>query len=127
MKKVTVLAAAIALLGVASIDANAQSTQQEQTQQTQTQQEQQSAPAQGAEGQREKITEDQLPEPIKEALKSDTYKDWKVSEINKVTPAATAEGAEGSGKIVYEVTFTNAEGQSGVARFDETGKPASSK
>ncbi|MCC9135821.1 hypothetical protein ACFSKU_17505 [Pontibacter silvestris] len=131
MKKVTFLAAAIALLGVASVDANAQATQEEQTQQTQqtqTQQEQIGAQAQteSAEGKKEKITEDQLPEPIKQALKSDTYKDWTVSEINKVSPAA-GEGSQEAGKIVYEVTFTNTEGQSGVARFDETGKPASTK
>ncbi|GAB3536714.1 hypothetical protein GCM10027443_27740 [Pontibacter brevis] len=112
MNKVTFLAAAIALFGVSSLDANAQtSTQQGQTPTTQ----------QGQEEKKEKVTKDQLPAPVKAALESDTYKDWTVEEIHKVTPA------EGSaeGKAVYEVTMANAQGQKGVVRMNERGGDAS--
>ncbi|MCC9136883.1 hypothetical protein ACFSKU_04945 [Pontibacter silvestris] len=117
MKKVTFLAAAIALLGVASVDANAQTTQQEQTQQTQPTEQK----AEGAN--KVKVAQDELPEPVKTALKSDVYKDWTVGDIYKVSPA---EG-DTEGKVVYEVNMTNAQGQSGVVKMDEKGGDASSK
>ncbi|RDV16039.1 hypothetical protein DXT99_06645 [Pontibacter diazotrophicus] len=111
MKKTTFLAAAIALLGLSSLDASAQaSTQQAQTPVTQEQEEK-----------KEKVTQDQLPEPVKAALQSDTYKDWTVGEIHKVVPAT----GETEGSAVYEVTMTNAEGQTGVVRMNEKGGDAS--
>ena len=111
MKKVTFLAAAIAVLGVTSFNANAQ-TQAEQGQ-TQTEQ-------QGQEG-KEKVAQDQLPDAVQTALKSDTYKDWTVGDIYKVAPA------DANGKVVYEVNLTNAQGQSGIVRMDEKGGDASEK
>lgn len=117
MKKVTFFAAAIALLGIASVDANAQSTQQEQTQQTQP------AEQQAQDNGKVKVTQEELPEPVKSALKSDVYKDWTVGDIYKVSPA------EGSteGQIVYEINMTNAQGQAGVVKMNEKGGDASSK
>jgi len=113
MKKVTFLAAAIALLGITSLDANAQTS----TQQSQPQTEQ------GQEGNKEKVTQDQLPAPVQTALKSDTYKDWTIGDIYKVAPAA----GDTAGKTVYEVTMTNAQGQTGMVRMDEKGGDASEK
>ena len=111
MKKITFLAAAVALIGMSSVEANAQSATgaQQQTQATQQQEN------------KEKVTQDQLPEPVKTALASDTYKDWTVGDIHKVAPA---EGAA-DGKVVYEITMTNAQGQTGSVKLDESGKDAS--
>jgi hypothetical protein len=108
MKKTTFIAAAIALLGVTSINANAQTATQatEQTQQ---------------ETNKEKVTREQLPEPIKTVLADDTYKDWTIGDIYKVKPEKGAKKA----KVVYEVNLTNAAGQSGTLLLDETGKDAS--
>jgi hypothetical protein len=117
MKKATFLAAAIALLGVTSIDANAQTQTAEQGQGQQTEQQGQE------EANKEKVTQDQLPAPVQAALKSDTYKDWTVGDIYKVAPA---EG-DATGKVVYEVNLTNAQGQSGIVRMDEKGGDASEK
>ncbi|GHA81298.1 hypothetical protein [Pontibacter akesuensis] len=115
MKKVTVLAAAIATLGLFATEASAQTT----TPQTAAQQGQ----TQGQEEKKEKVTQDQLPEPVKAALKSDTYKDWTVGEIYKVAPAEGQAGAV----AVYEVMLTNAQGQQGSIRIDEKGADASAK
>ena len=114
MKRVTFLAAAIAVLGLTSTGANAQTS----TQQAPTQAEQQ-----GQEGKKEKVTQDQLPAAVQTALKSDTYKDWKVGDIYKVAPA---EGDE-AGKTVYEVAMTNAQGQTGVIKMDEKGGDAAAE
>ncbi len=65
------------------------------------------------------MTQDQLPAAVQTALKNDTYKDWTVSEINKVAPAA------GKTKAVYEITLTNAEGQKGIVKMTEDGGDAS--
>jgi carboxypeptidase C (cathepsin A) len=111
MKKITFLAAAIALIGMTSVDANAQTATDAQ-QQTPTTQQQDN---------KEKVTQEQLPEPVKTALTSDTYKDWTVGDIYKVAPA---EG-QADAKVVYEVTMTNAQGQTGALRLDEEGKDAS--
>ena len=112
MKKASFLAAAIAVLGFTSLDASAQTT-------TTTQQEQ--TPAAQQEEKKEKVVQDQLPAPVQSALKSDTYKDWTIGDIYKVAPAAGA--AEGT--AVYEVTMTNAQGQTGVVRMNEKGGDAS--
>lgn len=104
------------MLGFASLDAVAQTQGQNQGQQQQQQTEQQ------AEGNRELVTQDQLPEAVKNALKSDVYKDWTVGEIYKITPEEGAANAE----VVYEITMTNAEGQEGVVRMNEKGGAADS-
>ena len=106
MKKTSFIAAAIALSGFAFLDAGAQTSNQ-LTQDAQ----------QGQKEQKEKVTKDQLPEPVKAALKSETYKNWTVGDIHKVVPAA--------GKAIYEVTMTNAQGQTGVVSMNERGRDAS--
>ena len=112
MKKMTFLAAAIALLGMSSLEASAQSSvPQDQTQ----------AAQQGQEEKKEKVTQDQLPEPVKAALKSDTYKDWTVGDIYMIKPAA----GDAEGAVVYEVAMTNAQGQTGFVRMNERGGDAS--
>ncbi|TPE44889.1 hypothetical protein [Pontibacter mangrovi] len=120
MKKATFFAAAIAILGFTSLEANAQ-TQQGQTQ-TQGQQQGEQMQEQNANENREAVTQDQLPEAVQNALKSDVYKDWTVGEIYKVTPTEGAANAE----AVYEIKMTNAEGQSGVVRMNEKGGAADS-
>lgn len=110
MKKVFFLAA-FAVTGLTSLEASAQtSTQQEQN------------PAMQQEEKKEKVMQDQLPQPVQTALKSDTYKDWTVGEIYKIAPASVAEG-----KAIYEVTMTNAQGQTGTVRMNEKGGDASTK
>ncbi|GAB3537206.1 hypothetical protein GCM10027443_29640 [Pontibacter brevis] len=99
---------------MSSLEANAQTT---------TPQEQTPAAQQGQEENREKVTQDQLPEPVKAALKSDTYKDWTVGDIYVIKPAAGAT----EGAVVYEVMMTNAQGQTGTVRMDEKGGDASKK
>jgi uncharacterized protein YpmB len=113
MKKITVLAAAIALVGFTSVDTFAQSNTQQTTTQQQNTMQQQQAPAQ--EANKEKITQEQLPQSIQDALSNEKFKDWTVSEIYKI--AAAAEGA----KPTYEVQFTNGTDQRAVARFNEDG------
>ncbi|MFD2246483.1 hypothetical protein [Pontibacter ruber] len=107
MKKATFIAAAIALLGVTSINANAQTATQatEQTQQDTN---------------KEKVTQEQLPEPVKAVLSHETYKDWTVGDIYKVKPEKGAKA-----KALYEISLTNAAGQSGTLLLDEAGKDAS--
>ncbi|AKD03080.1 hypothetical protein POKO110462_09830 [Pontibacter korlensis] len=122
MKKATFFAAAIAILGFTSLDANAQMQGQGQQGQTQTQGQQGQQTGQTQEGNREQVTQDQLPEAIQNALKSDVYKEWTVGEIYKVTPT---EGAANS-EVVYEVRMTNASGQAGVVRLNEKGGAADS-
>ena len=111
MKKVTFLAGAIALLGAASLDASAQ---------TSTPQEQASAAQQGQEEKKEKVTQDQLPEPVKTALQGEAYKDWTVGEIHRIAPSA----GDAAAVAVYEVSMTNAQGQQGTLRIDEKGAEA---
>lgn len=106
MKKTPFLAAAIALSGFALLNATAQSSSQ-QTQASLHEQEEK----------KEKITKDQLPEPVKKALKSDTYKYWTVGDIHKIVRA--------EGKAVYEVTMTNGQSQTGVVLMNERGGDAS--
>ena len=110
MKKTTILVAAIALLGVTSVDTLAQGTQ------TSTQQ----TPVQAQEAAKEKIAAEQLPQPIKDALAKETYQTWTVSEVYKV---AAAEGT----KPTYEVQFTNSTDERAIARFNEDGTPIKSK
>lgn len=119
MKKLTFVAAAFAFIGFASVDASAQTTTQQTTQTTQTAQTDSTAAAPA----KETITKEQLPEPVKAALAHEAYKDWTVSEIYKVAPAA---GAADS-KVVYEFIMTNKEGKKGRVRLDETGKDAPAK
>ena len=114
MKKVTVLAAAIALFGFTAIEANAQTQNTEQPtteQQSSTQQPSAQTPAE----EREKVTQESLPAPVQEVLKQDALKDWQVSEIYKI--AAAAEGE----KTQYEVFFTNAQQEKAKIRVDEAG------
>ena len=124
MKKITFVAAAFAFVGFFSNEASAQTTtpQQDQTQ-TQTQPAQAQTQLAQEAGNKEKVAQDQLPEAVKTTLASDVYKDWKVGDIYKVAPAAGAADA----KVVYEVTMTNAQGQTGSVMLDEAGQDASGK
>ncbi|OKL40940.1 hypothetical protein [Pontibacter flavimaris] len=116
MKKVTVLAFAFAAFGLISTEATAQTQTNPSTQQSP--QSEQVQPQQDAN--KQQITQEELPEGVKQALQNDALKDWQVSEVYKVAPDAAA-GAEA--KSTYEIFFTNAEQKKAVARFDETGKP----
>ncbi|MCC9135117.1 hypothetical protein ACFSKU_18495 [Pontibacter silvestris] len=110
MKKVIFIATAIAFLRVTSTDASAQQVQ-EQTQQAQ-------AIEQNMQDENKvKVSQYELPEPVKTSLKCDVYKNWTVGDIYKVLPT---EG-DAEGKIVYEVNMTNAEGQPGIVRINEKG------
>ncbi|WP_373422641.1 hypothetical protein [Pontibacter ummariensis] len=71
---------------------------------------------------KQKITEEELPDAVKQSLKSDNLKDWQVSEVYKVAPDAQTPDA----RPTYEVRFTNAKQEQAVARFDEAGKPLAS-
>lgn len=110
MKKVTFLAAAIALLGFTSIDANAQAPQAAEQAQQKT-------------DNKEKVTKEQLPAPVKAVLDHEAYKEWTVGDIYKVK---SAEGAANA-KVLYEIALTNKEGQTGTILLDETGKDASTE
>ena len=116
MKKVTFLAVAIAVLGMTSMDANAQASTQGNQAATQGQQ-------QATNENKEKITKDELPESVKTVLEHDNYEGWTVGEIYKVKPA---EGAQDN-KVVYEINLTNAEGQAGTLVLDEAGKAVASR
>lgn len=117
MKKVTFIAAAIALLGFTSIDANAQTATQAAEQSQATEQTPQQAEN------KEKVTKDKLPAPVQAVLDHETYKDWTIGDIYKVKPDATAQ----NGKVLYEINLTNKEGQSGTITLDETGKDATTE
>ncbi|MCC9167863.1 hypothetical protein [Pontibacter harenae] len=116
MKKITVLAAAFAFFGLVSVDANAQT--QSETQTTQSTQQQQAG-----DEKKEKITQQELPQPVQQALTSESFKDWTVSEVYKVGPDAATAGA----KPTYEVFFTNAEQKKAKIRLDEEGNVVASK
>lgn len=112
MKKASVFAFAIAALGVFSLEANAQSTEAPSTLQPQaTEQTHQEAPKQ-------QISAEELPDGVKQALKSTALKEWQVSEVYKIALVAQ----DAAAKPIYEVLFTNAEQKRAIARFNEEGK-----
>lgn len=113
MKKTFVFALALAGFSFVNLEAKAQSD----TTQTTTTQEQQTQQAQPAE-EKLQIQQEELPEAVKEALKSDALKEWTVSEVYKLAPDA----ADAAAKPTYEVFFTNAEQKQAKAIFDEQGK-----
>ncbi|MCJ8164375.1 hypothetical protein MKJ04_05925 [Pontibacter sp. E15-1] len=104
MKRFAFFVAAVAVWGFSTPEAMAQAGQ---------------TPVQ--QGQKEKVTQEQLPEPVQHTLKSDTYQAWTIGDIYKVSAADEA------GKAVYEVTMTNAQGQTGVVRLNEKGADASER
>ncbi|MFT2011175.1 hypothetical protein ACMA1I_21070 [Pontibacter sp. 13R65] len=115
MKKVTVIAAAIALFGFISIDANAQTETQTQTPPTEQSTTQQGTAATAQDKEKVKVTQDQLPEPVKQVLAQEAFQEWKVDEVYKV--AGDAEGD----KDTYEVICTNSAQEKGIVRIDEAG------
>ncbi|MBD1397290.1 hypothetical protein H9Q13_08950 [Pontibacter sp. JH31] len=181
MKKTTYLAAAIALLGFASLDANAQtdkskkkSKKKQAIEQTEVQTEAQvgaenqvnhekqvqtqtetvvetQTPAQtvtlGQKDKREAITQEELPEPVKQALSAEAFSSWQVVEVYRVTPNENARGANAQGsenqaeqatqnsqaqnaqansqgqgaKAFYEIYFTNEQQQDAKVRIDAQG------
>lgn len=123
MKKATGFALAIAMFGVLSLEANAQSTEAPSTQHPQaTVQTQQEAEKQVIIA-KQVITAEELPNGVKLALKSDILKEWQVSEVYRVTPDAQ----DAAAKPTYEVLFTNAAQKRAIARFDEEGKAVTSQ
>ena len=72
MKKATVLAIAFAAVGVFSSEAKAQSDNVPSTQQPQAAEQMQQTPV------KQQITADELPDGVKQALKSDALKEWQV-------------------------------------------------
>ncbi|MDX5418109.1 MAG: hypothetical protein LPK09_02755 [Hymenobacteraceae bacterium] len=182
MKKITYLAAAIAFLGFASLDAHAQTDKSKKkskkkqkveqtteveteakaetenqvnyTEQVQTQTEtvvETQAPAQtvtqGQEEKREAITQEELPEPVKQALSAAAFSSWQIVEVYRVTPNENARGANAQGtenqaeqaaqnaqsqnaqansqgqgaRTYYEIFFTNEQQQDAKVRIDEQG------
>ncbi|RIJ36696.1 hypothetical protein [Pontibacter oryzae] len=117
MKKATFFAAATAILGLTSINANAQVQGQVQGQ-VKAQTEAIEQTVQDVNHQVVKLEE--TPEAVQNALKNDVYKDWTVGEISKVAPKEGDVNAE----VVYEVKMTNAAGQTGVVRMNAEGGAA---
>ncbi|MHC2990911.1 hypothetical protein OB13_04690 [Pontibacter sp. HJ8] len=123
----------------------------EQTQtETQTQTATQTQAQTGAQGQNEKreaITQEELPDAVKQALTAQAFSAWKVTEVFRITPNANAAGANAQGtanqaeqaaqnsqaqaaqasapsqatKTVYEIFFTNEQQQDAKVRIDEQG------
>lgn len=116
MKKAAVLAIIITVLGLFSVEAKAQSSNSPSTQQPVTAQAQQAAGKQ-------QISEEELPDGIKEALKSDVLTAWEVSEVYKVAAGA----GDAKAGAIYEVYFTNAEQMRAIARFDGEGNTVGGK
>lgn len=174
MKKITYLATAIAFFSFASLDATAQTdksknkskkkhkveqttdvetetqadTQTQAIEQTQPAAEQQTQPAPQAQQdnmKREAITQEELPEPVKQALAAEAFSSWQVVEAFRLTPNASGANAnttntanqgmesnagqtntnaatQGQGAAtVYEIMFTNEQQQSAKVRIDELG------
>jgi hypothetical protein len=176
MKKITYFAAALAFFALTSVDAQAQSdkkkskkkqateqtgveaeTQAETTtqvgaEQVQTETQTQTATQVQAEAQdqnekREAITQEELPDAVKQALTAEAFSSWKVTEVFRITPNANAAGANAQGtanqaeqaaqnsqaqaaqagapgqatKTVYEIFFTNEQQQDAKVRIDEQG------
>lgn len=96
---------------------------------------------------REAITQEELPEPVKQTLSAATFSSWQIVEVYRVTPNANAGGANAQGmenraeqanqnaqnanvqanaqgqgpKTMYEIFFTNEQEQSAKVRIDEQG------
>ncbi|TPE45440.1 hypothetical protein [Pontibacter mangrovi] len=104
MKKVSVLAVALAFAGFTA-----------QAQETATQPDPQAAQQEQAQG-KQKITVQELPDAVKKSVSGDAYKDLTVGEVHKV------EATEAGAPATYEVQFLDANAQPTVVRFDETGK-----
>jgi len=111
MKRAAILAIAFTVLGLFSVEAKAQYSNSPSTQQPLLAVQAHEAPV------KQQISEEELPDGIKQALKSDALTPWEVSEVYRV--AAGAENAVA--KATYEVYFTNAEKKRAIARFDEEG------
>ncbi|WP_276498569.1 hypothetical protein [Pontibacter litorisediminis] len=106
MKKFSILAVALAFAG---FSAQAQEVANENAQQP-VQQEQ-------AQGNKQKVTPEELPDAVKQAIvTSDDYQGWTMGEAYKL------QGAEDGAPATYEVQFINGEEQPVVVRFDENGK-----
>lgn len=123
------------------------SEQQAQTETTVATETQTQATAQEENVKREAITQDDLPEPVQQALSAEAFSSWQIVEIFRVTPNANAAGANAQGmenraeqatqnaqntnaqanaqgqgtKTMYEILFTNEQQQSAKVRIDEQG------
>ena len=72
---------------------------------------------------KEAIGSDELPKAVKQALKHESLKEWRVSEVYVVK--GTVQQADP--KPMYEVYLTNAEHKKAVARFYKNGKTVSGR
>jgi hypothetical protein len=96
---------------------------------------------------REAITQEELPEAVKQTLSAATFSSWQIVEVYRVTPNANAAGANAQGmenraeqanqnaqntnaqanaqgqgaQTMYEILFTNEQEQSAKVRIDEQG------
>ena len=96
---------------------------------------------------REAITQEELPEPVQQALTAEAFSSWQIVEMFRVTPNTNAAGANAQGmenraeqatqnaqntnakanaqgqgaKTMYEIFFTNEQQQSAKVRIDEQG------
>ena len=104
---------AIAAFGLFSLEAKAQSGNSSSTQHPQSAEQVLQEPS------KQQITAGELPDSVKQALKSDVLKEWQVSEVYIVASNVQDTGA----KATYEVYFTNAEQKRAIARFNAEGKP----
>jgi hypothetical protein len=121
-------------------------TETQVTTETQTQTTTQTE-AQDEDVKREAITQEELPEAVKQTLSAATFSSWQIVEVYRVTPNANAGGANAQGmenraeqanqnaqntnaqanaqgqgaQTMYEIFFTNEQEQSAKVRVDEQG------
>ncbi|MBF8963401.1 hypothetical protein I0P70_09100 [Pontibacter sp. FD36] len=121
-------------------------TETQVTTETQTQTQTQTA-TQEENVKREAITQEELPEPVKQTLMAEAFSSWQIVEVFRVTPNGNAAGANAQGmenraeqatqnaqntnaqanaqgqgaKTMYEIFFTNEQQQSAKVRIDEQG------
>lgn len=114
--------------------------------QTQTQTQTQAA-GQDENVKREAITQEELPEPVKQTLSAATFNSWQIVEVFRITPNENTRGANAQGmenraeqanqnaqnqnaqantqgqgaKTMYEIFFSNEQQQSAKVRIDEQG------
>jgi hypothetical protein len=72
---------------------------------------------------KQRVNTDELPKAIRQALKKNILKEWKISEAYVVAPSVL----EVNPRAVYEVYLVNASHRRTVARFYENGDAVSGK
>ena len=103
MKKLFVLIVAVISLGVLSINANTTTTSQSDL----------TCLAANLGGDAVEINYDDLPAAVKQTIESDSYADWNVDKVYKVTDSDSS--------VYYKVEFSSGD-QKKVVKFDANGK-----